>query len=66
MIDVGECTIDEELDATMNEINFIGEEIILIINTPTTSIKNKALGKVKGCIGLNPCKSRGLDKRKDN
>jgi len=42
------------------------EGTILIISTPTISIKDKALGKVKECLGLNPCKIRGLDKRSDN
>ena len=37
------CTIDDKLTATMNEINFVGgEEMILITNTITISIKDKA------------------------
>lgn len=39
------CTIDDKLAATMNEINFVGgEEMILITNTITISIKDKASG----------------------
>jgi len=31
----------------------LGEEIILIVSTPTISIKNRASGRVRECLGLN-------------
>ena len=62
----GECTIDDKLATTMDEINFVKEGIVLIINTPTISIMDRASGRIKECIGLNLCKIRGLDKRIDS
>ena len=60
------CIVDDKLVAAMDEINFVGEKKILTINTPTISIKDKASGKVKGCIDIKPYKIRGLDKRRVN
>ena len=44
----------------------LGEETTLIINSPIISIKDKASRRVKECLGLNACKIRGLNKRRDN
>ena len=63
---LGECTIDDKLATTMDEINFYGEDIVLIIITPTILIKDMALGRIKECIGLNLCKIKCLDKMRDN
>ena len=57
-----ECTVDDELAATMDEDNFFRRKT-LINNTPTIS---RALGRIKECISLIPCKIKGLDKRRDN
>jgi len=48
-----ECTVDDKLVVAMDE-TLLGEKNILSSNTPTISIKYKASGKVKGCIGLKP------------
>ena len=58
MLGPRECNVDDKLVVAMDEINFVREKTILTINTTTISIKDKASGRVKGCIGL--------DKRRDN
>ena len=44
----------------------LGEERIFIIGTLAISIKDNALGRIRECLGINPCKIKDLDKRRDN
>ena len=72
MIDVGLCMGKENALLMKSQLQpwmrstLLGEEKILTINTPTISIKDRVASKIKGCIGLNLCKIRGLNKKRDN
>jgi len=63
---LAECTIDDKLATTMDEISILRGGNSFIISTIAISIKDMASSRINECIGLNPCKIRGLDKRRDN
>ncbi|KAL5179578.1 hypothetical protein HKD37_01G000859 [Glycine soja] len=57
----GECTIDDKLVVAM-----LRGGTILIICTPKISIKDRASSRIRECLGLNPCKIKGLGMMRDN
>jgi len=50
----------------MDDINFVGAENNSYNQYPNNFNQGQGFRKVKGCIGLKPCKIKGLDKRKEN
>ena len=60
-----EGTIDDKLFAAMDEINFVGVRDNSYNQYPRNFNQGQGFSQNQGMLGLNPCKIKGLDKRRD-